>query len=133
MAGDEPPRNRKRIARPRTDESGRTRACPSEVRRASGADKICPPTGHCPSFRGRIVNEKSFLLVYDRHAGELLECQEFSGTEREQALQEPFARERRYRTDPNIEVVVVTAASREVLEHTHGRYFKTIEELADLA
>jgi hypothetical protein len=74
---------------------------------------------------------KSFLLVYDRHAGTLLECQEFTGAERERALQERFDRERRYRTDPNIEVVVVTAASREVLEHTHGRYFKTIEQLAE--
>lgn len=75
---------------------------------------------------------KSFLLVYDRQAGALLEYQEFSGAERERALQERYDRERQYRTDPNIEVVVVTASSREVLEHTHGRYFKTIEQLAEL-
>lgn len=76
---------------------------------------------------------KSFLLVYDRLAGELLETLVFSGSERDEALRQRFEREQRYCTDPNIEVVVVTAASREVLEHTHGRYFKTIEELADLA
>lgn len=76
---------------------------------------------------------KSFLLVYDRRAGKLLLDREFSESERDEALRQRFELEHQYRTDPNIEVVVVTAASREVVEHTHGRYFKTIEELAELA
>ena len=76
---------------------------------------------------------KSFLLVYDRQAGKLVESLEFGETERDEALRQRFEREQRYRTEPNIEVVVITAASRKVLEHTHGRYFKTIEQLAELA
>lgn len=76
---------------------------------------------------------RSFLLVYDRLAGKLLDDREFSASERDEALRQRFELEHRYRTDPNIEVVVITAASREVLEHTHGRYFKTIEQLAELA
>ncbi len=82
---------------------------------------------------GRIEIVKSFLLVYDRRAGKLLLDREFGVSERDEALRQRFELEHRYRTDPNIEVVVLTAASRQVIEHTHGRYFKTIEELADLA
>jgi hypothetical protein len=73
------------------------------------------------------------LLVYDRLAGKLLDDREFSERERDEANRQRFELEHRYRTDPNIEVIVLTAASREVVEHTHGRYFKTLEELAELA
>ena len=72
---------------------------------------------------------KSFLLVYDRAAGTLLECQEFDADQRDEALRQRFEREVRYRTDQNIEVVVLGAESKDVLERTHGRYFNTVADL----
>lgn len=74
---------------------------------------------------------KSFLLVYDRVAGTLLECLEFDADQRDEALRQRFEREVQYRTDHNIEVVVLGAESKDVLERTHGRYFKTVAELLE--
>ena len=76
---------------------------------------------------------KSFLLVYDRKAGKLLLDEEFAIDARDEALRKRFELEEQHRTDPNIEVVVLNAESREVLEHTHGRYFKTLRELIEQA
>lgn len=76
---------------------------------------------------------KSFLLVYDRKAGKLLHFEEYSVSERERALAERFAWEEREREHADIEVVVLNAESRAVLERTHGRYFKTLAELAEQA
>lgn len=69
-----------------------------------------------------------FLLVYDRAAGKLLEEQQFS--QRVEALQARFATEKLHRAESeNVEVVVVSAASRDDLLRTHARYFLTVEEL----
>jgi hypothetical protein len=73
-----------------------------------------------------------FLMVYDRTAGTILELKEFEGERRAEALKERFARELREVGNSDIEVVVLGAASRNALVHTHSRYFKTLQELAEL-
>ncbi len=72
-----------------------------------------------------------FVIVYDQTAGEVIELTEFPDTERSRALDVRFELERQYQDRPNIEVVALGADSREDLEATHGRYFKTIAQLAD--
>ena len=72
-----------------------------------------------------------FLIVYDQTAGFVVELTEFADSERSHALDARFALERRYQDQPNIEVVALGADSREDLEATHGRYFKTIAQLAE--
>jgi hypothetical protein len=70
-----------------------------------------------------------FLLVYDRRAGRLLAEREFSS--RDKALAARFECEETYARDRDgIEIVVLRAQSREQLERTHGRYFKSFAELA---
>ncbi len=75
---------------------------------------------------------KYFLIVYNRHEGRLLELQEYGSDKREQALKERFSRELDERTHPEIEVVLLGADSREALEKTHSRYFKTLDQIAEL-
>ena len=72
---------------------------------------------------------KDFLLVYRRSTATLLECREL-GEDRAKALAERFAVEKREEADPDVEVVVLSAASKDALMNTHSRYFKTISELA---
>ena len=74
-----------------------------------------------------------FLVVYDRARGEVVDLQEFSGAERNKALKARFALEVERRDDASIEIVVLGAESREALERTHARYFKTPGELASAA
>jgi hypothetical protein len=71
-----------------------------------------------------------YLLVYDRSTG-AVEVEEFANEERDLALHRRFAHEREQRNRPDIEVVVLGAESREALERTHARYFKTFQELAN--
>lgn len=70
-----------------------------------------------------------FLIVYDRAAGQLRELRRFPDAEREAALAARFARERREQDHPNIEVMLLGAASEEALRQTHSRYFRTPEQL----
>jgi hypothetical protein len=72
-----------------------------------------------------------FLIVYDQTAGKVIELTEFSDSDRARALDERFELERRFQDHPHIEVVALGADSREDLESTHGRYFKTIAQLAE--
>lgn len=69
-----------------------------------------------------------FLLVYDRPRGRLLREQAYD--DHRTALVERFAAERKHRGDPNIEVVVLSAESRDAIRRTHGRYFHSVSELA---
>ncbi len=41
-----------------------------------------------------------------------------------------FEEETRHKDDPDVEVVLLTATSRDALTRTHARYFKTVPELA---
>ena len=70
-----------------------------------------------------------FLLVYDRRTGSLDVDDEYPDADRASAMQRRFELEREHRLDPNIEVVLLEARSREVLEQTHARYFRTVREL----
>jgi hypothetical protein len=72
---------------------------------------------------------KDFLLVYRRSTASLVECREL-GTDRANALAERFSIEKRERRDPDVEVVILSAPSKETLMRTHSRYFKTLSELA---
>lgn len=71
-----------------------------------------------------------FLLVYDQAAGRVLHIQEFADADRGAALDRRFELEREHAADPNLEVIVLSAADREALEATHSRYFKDVQELA---
>lgn len=71
-----------------------------------------------------------FLVVYDQRHGRLLELKEFGETERRVAQDERFARELKHANDRNIEVVLLGAESRQAIEDTHARYFRSVGELA---
>ena len=71
-----------------------------------------------------------FLVVYDLSAGRVVSLEAFSDAERGQALEKRFALERIHADDPNLEVIVLSAASLDALKATHGRYFKDVQELA---
>ena len=71
-----------------------------------------------------------FLLVYRRSTGELMEFVEYPD-DRKRALEARWARERLEKDDPDVEVVLLGAASREALLKTHSRYFKTVRELVE--
>jgi len=73
---------------------------------------------------------KHFLIVYRRGEGRLLECRDL-GSDRAAATKERLAAEKTYLTDPDVEVVILSARSREVLERTHSRYFRSARELAE--
>ncbi len=70
-----------------------------------------------------------YLLVYRRSTGKLQEIHDL-GSDRETALKRRFERERQESGDPDIEVVLLGASSREALKRTHARYFKNVRELA---
>jgi hypothetical protein len=70
-----------------------------------------------------------YLVIYDRSTG-AVEVEEFTDQQQDLALHQRFVRERQHRSDPDIEVVVLGGESREALERTHARYFKSVQELA---
>jgi hypothetical protein len=71
---------------------------------------------------------KHFLVVFDRSEGRVLREEPFS--ERSTALRARFQAERLHLTNPNIEVVVLSAATAEDLRKTHARYFQAVGSLA---
>lgn len=71
----------------------------------------------------------TFLLVYDRDAGRLLEMKRFQ--DRRLAMRERFHAEARFVGRREIEIVALTADSEDELRRTHGRYFLGLAELAD--
>ena len=73
---------------------------------------------------------KYFLVVYDQRAGSLVSIEEFEERQREIASRARATLEEQHRESPEIEVVVLGSSSRETLMRTHGRYFKSIGELA---
>jgi hypothetical protein len=74
---------------------------------------------------------RSYLIVYDRSRGMILEQREYGPGERASALAERFRIEARERQNPSIEVVVLSAGSVEALHRTHSRYFSTPGQLAE--
>ena len=69
-----------------------------------------------------------FLIIYDRPAGQLRELREFSASERAVAYAERDELEAT--KDASVEVVVLQGASRADAERTHGRYFRSLSEIA---
>jgi hypothetical protein len=67
------------------------------------------------------------FLVYDRPRTQILEQREFSD-ERE-ALRERFKAERVHSGSKDIEVVVLSAESIDVIKRTHARYFESVPEM----
>lgn len=74
---------------------------------------------------------RHFVVVYDRRSG-LKDLQRFSADRHADAVDTRYELEDEYRDDPHVEVVLLSAASEDVIRHTHGRYFKTFAELATL-
>jgi hypothetical protein len=72
-----------------------------------------------------------YLVVYDRRRGKILKHASYYDSNR--ALNARFDAEREYRGQQDIEVVVLSAESWQSLAHTHARYFKGAQELAEAA
>ena len=70
-----------------------------------------------------------YLLRYRRSTGNLLQIEDL-GYDRAAAMARRLEEERVHKDDPDIEVVLLTASSREALLRTHARYFKSVPELA---
>lgn len=68
------------------------------------------------------------LVVYRRSTGTLI-AQESLGDDLAAATRIRFEREMRERTDPDVEVVVLSSSSDDVMQQTHGRYFKDAVQL----
>lgn len=71
-----------------------------------------------------------FVFAYNRRSGRLVVDEEFVDGD-SAALDRRFELEAVYSEEPAIEVVVLSARSREALASTHGRYFRTLSELAE--
>lgn len=69
-----------------------------------------------------------FLIVYNQHNGDVA-VTEYADGQQAEALARRFQLEREHRREPHIEVVILSARSRDILERTHARYFKTVQEL----
>ena len=71
-----------------------------------------------------------FLIIFDCRVGKLLRCDEYADSDFELAARDRLAAELTHRLDPKMEIVVLSGPSREVIEMTHGSYFKTVAQLA---
>ncbi len=72
---------------------------------------------------------KHFLIAYRRSAGLLLEMSDL-GTDWRAAASARARLEAKHRLDADVEIVLLSAPSRDAVERTHARYFKTVGELA---
>jgi hypothetical protein len=70
-----------------------------------------------------------YLVRYRRSTGDLLQFEDL-GSDRTAAMSRRIEEEKVHKDDPDIEVVLLTASSREALIRTHARYFKSVPELA---
>lgn len=71
-----------------------------------------------------------FLIHYDRRAGKLIFFRAFQSSQREIAEQERLDLEIALHREPrDEEVVILEAENEEAVRKTHGRYFRTIEEM----
>lgn len=66
----------------------------------------------------------TLLVIYDRRARKTLGIREFSDSERDEALRARFAAEDAHRSNPDIEVVMLSSACRRSLERVYSRYFR---------
>jgi hypothetical protein len=71
-----------------------------------------------------------YVLLYDQAAGRILDIENYGPEGAQAALARRFELDREYAGQPNVEVVLLSAESEEALQRTHGRYFKSVRELA---
>ena len=74
-----------------------------------------------------------FLIAYDRSKGEVIEEKIYDNAEIEHANADRLRQEIRHSPDSGIEIVILQSDSREELERTHARYFKTVRQLQQSA
>jgi hypothetical protein len=67
---------------------------------------------------------RNFLVIFNRRTG-ANSVQEFPAGCGREAVRQRFVIERQHRDDPDIEVAVLGSGSREELEKTHSRYFRS--------
>jgi hypothetical protein len=75
---------------------------------------------------------RNFLVVYNRRTGERT-VEEFPEGCGREAIRHRFMAEREHNGDTDIEVVVLSSNSREELEKTHSRYFRSAREILEHA
>jgi hypothetical protein len=75
---------------------------------------------------------ENYLIVYNRRTGHS-DVREFPAGSGREAVKERFTQERLHRSDPDIEVVVLSSGSRDELLQTHSRYFRSAEEIVEHA
>jgi len=71
-----------------------------------------------------------FLLTYDRSNGVLVKELQFKDSEIEVANEARLEAEIACAGNGQMEVVILKAESREKLQETHARYFKTLKQLS---
>jgi hypothetical protein len=67
-----------------------------------------------------------FVLAYDRTRGQIADREDYPAEERERAWSARDRLVRKYASMPDVEVVLLGAASEAVLRVTHGRYFEPV-------
>lgn len=71
-----------------------------------------------------------FLVIYDTRAGALKELREFSADDRKEAsVALRVAQEQYMNQMDDTEIALFEAPSRDTLEQTHSRYFRSIAEI----
>lgn len=71
-----------------------------------------------------------FLVIYDTRAGVLSEIHEYEDSDRALATKKlRSSQETHIEETDHIEIALFEAPSRETLEQTHSRYFRTLSEL----
>ncbi len=74
-----------------------------------------------------------FLIEYDRPSGKIVEMQKFDNAAKHEAEDARLELELRLnREGIEHEVVILDAPNEEAVRRTHGRYFKTLAELAKI-
>lgn len=70
---------------------------------------------------------KAFVLVYHRRQGALLAREEYDEDNEAAASRRRLSLEIEHRADPDVEVALIRAESRDALEYSHGNYFATAD------
>src|SRR5207237_7711399 len=88
----------------------------------------------CDAGRGRVRVRGPRFFFSSRRRHTRFKCDWSSDVCSSDLMKKRFEVERREIKDSDVEVVLLSASSREALKRTHSRYFKTGEQLtADMA
>jgi hypothetical protein len=74
-----------------------------------------------------------FIIVYDRDRGALIEGSPTAYEDRDidRALEHKFTLEKKFAHQENIEIALLEGRDEEMLQKTHGRYFRSLAEMRD--